>query len=885
MKLGKSFKIGYIDDDGKFCPLAFAQSCSIDMKAASAEVSSPLTGGWVERRVKRNSWSMQHEGLLGSDTTAYKYQGKTYGFWGLMRRLWQDKYIFTTRWQEVLPGGGTGATMQGRCFIEDMNQVASEKALTKVSVKLSGTGPLIDLSETDLTGAFAYAIQGHTLTLYAVQRPVAGFTVHAGDTAVGAWDDTATGRTQSFTDDAITTSSVITAWKGEGAAATEQTGVTFTDCTTLHVVLLQTEERDEQQQLHRYVQPLWWGGLSMGDMTLKRGTDTVAEFATAGLTGIADRVEIDATTDITASGNWSLITDAPQTLHCCDRTTSLLRTLRMVQTQLNAGDFHYTGAVAMEPAAFSCQSTVWGNDDEGAEVFNVSGQELPTLVDMDTTLPDALHLHWQMTGLGVDESGPYTVQRELVSDMERHDVFYAYDATSHKLRMWCPSQVLDANVMAGGVSIYVGKLYDTDSEGNRVPLTISDVDSFSTLSAGWGNYRFIDVSALTVLNLSSTLVISALPLDDIVLTGEGGAEVGRIPALSDPALTYPTWSVVTTPGTIVTGAQMETGAVQSLTYQSYFQTVIVKTTATYNATAGTWAVTASLRGNSDGSGGAAVLPGRLDLRWSMNAAVSIAAGQSSVTASGLTYNPAWIAPTAKLISTDAGSFNILTAPTPDVTDAHWTAYKIGLVGGYVCYDIAYLGGSHPELSLTSSNFMFTPTVIKTGEQVADTLYRLTSSSEDNVTVAAKAAGAAEWSAATIEHVSVNTTDKLVLSYQMRDNSAGTTVTDLTNIDTMSSSVPVYSRKSCIADVLPRVGVVWRVSTVVYADKSLEPLKPGKTEGEEFRVEALAGVYSGDDSASDITVRFTDNQNNVIDASGVTGVEVRAVNRGAVIFPR
>jgi hypothetical protein len=256
-----------------------------------------------------------------------------------------------------------------------------------------------------------------------------------------------------------------------------------------------------------------------------------------------------------------------------------------------------------------------------------------------------------------------------------------------------------------------------------------------------------------------------------------------------------------------------------------------------------------------------------------------------VTASGLDYNPAWITPTARLISTDADSFNILTAPTPDITAAHWTAYKIGLVGGYYCYDIAYLGGSHPELALTSGNFMFTPTLVKRGEQVADTLYRLSGSSVDSVSVAAKVSGAADWSAATIEHVNVNTTDKLVLSYQQRDNSAGTTVTDLTNIDTMSSSVPVYSRKSCIADVLPRVGVVWRVSTVVYADKSLEPLTPGKVSGEEFRVEALAGVYSGEDSSSDITVRFTDNQNNVIDASGVTGVEVRAVNHGATIFPR
>ena len=196
-----------------------------------------------------------------------------------------------------------------------------------------------------------------------------------------------------------------------------------------------------------------------------------------------------------------------------------------------------------------------------------------------------------------------------------------------------------------------------------------------------------------------------------------------------------------------------------------------------------------------------------------------------------------------------------------------------------------LGDTHPELSLTSGNFMFTPTVVKSSEQVADTLYRLSCSSVDSVTIAAKVAGASDWSAATIEHVNVNTTDKLILSYQLRDNSAGTTVTDLTNIDTMSESVPAYSRKSNIASVLPRVGVVWRVSTVVYADKSLEPLIPGKVSGEEFRVEALAGVYSGDDSASDITARFTDNQNNVIDASGVTGVEVRAVNHGAIIFPR
>ena len=872
MKLGKKFKIGYIDDDGRFCPLAFAQSCSIDMKAASAEVSSPLTGGWVERRVKRNSWSMQHEGLLGSDTTAYKYKGKTYGFWGLMRRLWQDKYIFTARWTEK----DASFTMQGQCFIEDMSQVASEKALTKISVKLSGTGQLLDLSTEDISGAFAYAIQGHTLTLYTVQRPITGFTVHAGDTAVGLWDEAATGRTQSFTNEAITSSSVITAWKGEGAAATQQTGVTFTDCTTLHVVLLQTEERDEQQQLHRYVQPLWWGGLSMSDMTLKQGTATVANFATAGLTGSAARVEIDPTIDITASGNWSLITDAPQTLHCIDRTSSTQRTIGATQTTRNAdGGNPYTGAAFVGPVPLGCDVTIWANDADGNEVMRVTVPHGASYTDTTYTalIPDAQHIHFQLEGLGTDDGGLYNINRSIVYDLEDHDVYYAYDATTQTMRIYAPDQIYATVLMLDGTPAYTGLFYTTDAQGNRVPRTLTGIASFQTISTSRGTYIFHDVSTLTVFNLSNTLVISALPLDDVVLTGQGGTEVGRIPALSDPALTYPTWAVVTTPGTLVTGAHMEAGAAQSLTYHEYSHSVNVKTSATQTGES-TWTIFITLRA---GDGSPATLPGNLFVKYGSHSSIAILAGQDGTSAS-VSYNPSWIIPTATLNHPQAADFNIYTAPTPDITEDHWVAYKLGLVNGSYYYDIAYTGGSHQGIRLTGS-FMETaaPIRISAGQEVADRLYVTTGS----VSIAARAADAPEWSAATIDHINVNTTDKLVLSYRIGEV-GGTPVTNLTNIKDYNDGVPVYSRHSCISDILPFVKVMLGSSTI-YNGVGLEGLKPGNAEA--FEAQALYGIYSGDDSASDITVRFTDNQSNVVDASGATGVEVRAVNHGTTIFPR
>lgn len=886
MKLGKDLRLGYADDQGRFTQFAWAQSCSYDKTTTFVKVSSPNTGGWEHVRPKTKGWVMQHEGLLGNPELVYEYDGQQYNFLDLISHFQDNNIAFEVRWLDVSKDGTVGELKRGTAYVKSHKEVASEKALAKVSVALQGTGPLEDLSANNLKGAFAYSISGTTLSLYALSRPVAGFniTIQNGDIISDTGQTwTPVGATlQTFTINALQPTSVIGGVKGDIV----QHNLTFTDSTTLHVVLLQTTTRDEQQQPVRTVQALWWGGYAMGNMTLTKD-GVSATMQTAGMQGSGEALT-PFPFDILTGDVALTMTGTGQTLHCIDRTSSTQRTIGAMQTTLNTdGGDPYTGAVSVWPQTFGCDLTVWGHDADGNEVMRVTVARGASWVNTNYTalIPDAQHLHFRLEGLGTDEGGPYTIARTLIYDLETHDVYYAYDAATQTMRIFAPDQRFATALILDGTVAYSGNFYTTDAQGNRQPATLTGIASFSTISTSRGTYRFHDVSTVRMFNLSNTITIDKMPLYDVILTGVGGTQVGTLPALSSPNRTYPTYELVDVPGSVITGAEMPTGAVQTLSYTSYFQTVIVKTTATYNATAGTWSVTASLRGNSDGSGGAAVLPARLDLRWSRNAAVRIAAGKSGVTVSGLTYNPAWITPTATLISTDADNFYILTAPTPDVTEAHWTAYKIGLVGGYYCYDIAYLGGTHPKLSLTSGNFMFTPTVVKSGEQVADTLYRLSSISVDSVSINAKASGASDWSAATVEHVNVNTTDKLVLSYQLRDISAGVTVTELTNIDTMSSSVPVYSRKSNIASVLPRVGVVWHQSTVVYADKSLEPLTPGKVSGEEFRVEALAGVYSGDDSASGITARFTDTRNNVIDASGVTGVEVRAVKRGATIFPR
>lgn len=895
MKLGKDFLLGIVNDStGDFEPLAFAQSCSYDINNTLVKVSSPNTGGVEHYRKKTTGWTMQHEGLIGNPTLRYTFKGQQYDFISLISRVVKSGEPLTCRWHE------DDEIKQGQAIVKSYKEVASEKALAKVSVTLQGTGELKDLNPNKLEGAFFFVQHDngsdHVLTICAETLPIADFDIiattdyHDGhDVNVGHWSNR-NGRTQTFTNSELSYNVLsVRAVRTVEEQTIEQPGVTFTGAGTLHVVLLQTDTRDEQQQLRRTVQALWWGGIAMGDMEVKNtGNVTLFTLSAAGKTGSTDPVEIDPIIDIVDASNISVaITgDSGQTAHCCDCTASLERTVSLWQTSNNIpGGTPYFGVSSIidgqgEAHKFRCNFRIWANDNAGNEIFSYDQSTLLPFLNMNSLVPAAQNIHWQLEGLGVDDGGPWQMNRTVETMTEHYDVFYAYDATSQKLIVWSPDvpERMIQGLLLDGTASAVDGFYELDEDGNRVPKTFTGIASFTTAAVMLGNGTTHDVSAVSMLKLSDTINIDKMPLYDVILTGEGGVQVGTLPALSSPERTYPTYELVDVPGSIITGAQMPTGAAQTVTYASYFGTVVLKASVTQTGNA-TWSMTARILGNSDGSGGAAVLPYRLRLRYASNAAIYIEAGQSSVTATGLDYNPAWLTPTATLITENPAEFTILTSPAVDITAAHWTAYKIGLVGGYYCYDIAYLGGTHPELSLTSGNFMFTPTVVKTGEQVADTLYRLTGSSVDSVSVSVKAAGAADWSAATIEHINVNTTDKLHLSYRLRDNSAGITVTDLTNIIYPDVPEAPYSRKSNIADVLPRLSVVYRNQTMIYDAKSLEPLKPGKTEGEEFRVEARSGVYAADEVDTD--ARFTDSNNNVISVgTGLTGVVVHAVNHGA-----
>lgn len=892
MKLGKRFILGIIDETEGFKPLAFAQSCSYDLSTTFVKVSSPNTGAVDCVRPKTTGWALQHEGLLGRSDVRYRYGDKDYTLMAFLTYAWKNRIALTAQWQENVLAGESGhdvQTKQGTCYIKSLKQVASEKALTKVSVALQGTGELQELSLDNLTGSFAYCISGTTLSLFATDRPIANFTVIAiasgtgTETTVGTWSATGE-RMQIFT---VPAGSVgVKAAIIKDSETIDQPGIAFTDASHLNLVLVQTTEQHAGVTT-RTVTAYWWGGVAMGDITVSKNNQNRV-FSTTGKTGTEGIAVTEFPFDILTSGV-SVTIGGPQTIDSVDRTASRSRVIEVTQTANNGIDWpandYMTMTRLMLPdgtaAPFAQYLDVWGEQEGGSPAASVRIAPGQTSKDDPAygLTPDETRLHFNIGGLADDNPGPYIISLRLVTDTEAHDVFYAYDATAQRLCIFCPDQVADAVLLAGGTTmLHSGKLYDLDSEGNRVPLTIDNVAAFSSLITPYGTYTFHDVSAVSMFNLSNTINIDKMPLYDIILTGEGGVQVGTLPALSSPERTYPTYELVDVPGSIITGAQMPSGAAQTVTYASYFGTVVLKSSVTQTGN-DRWSLTASIFGNSDGSGGAAVLPYRLRLRYASNAAIYIEAGQSSVTASGLDYNPAWITPTATLITDNPAEITILTSPAVDITAAHWTAYKIGLVGGYYCYDIAYLGGTHPELSLTSGNFMFTPTVVKSGEQVADTLYRLTGSSEDNVSVSVKAAGAADWSAATIEHINVNTTDKLHLSYRLRNNSAGVTVTDLTNIIYPDVPEAPYSRKSNIADVLPRLSVMYRNQTVIYDAKSLEPLKPGKTEGEEFRVEARSGVYAADEVDTD--ARFTDSNNNVISVgTGLTGVVVHAVNHGA-----
>lgn len=869
MKLGKNFLLGIIDDSNTFKPLAFAQSCSYDISNTLVKVSSPNTGGYDHYRKKTTGWTMQHEGLVGNVSARYTFNGQQYDFISLIGRVVKTGEPLTCRWSE------NDEIKQGQAIIKSFKEVASENALAKVSLSLQGTGELKDFDVNNLEGDFVWIqhdiVDGsttrHALTLVAQSFPVAGFDViaetdyHQGtEFNIGHWDNQ-NGRTQTFTRGSLgNTVQSVRAVRTIGEQAIDQPRVTFSSASTLHVVLLQTDSRDEQQQLVRTVQPLWWGGIALGDMEVKTaGGSTLLALPTAYKTSSIDPVEVGDSIDILSTGTLTItITgDTGQTAHCCDCTASLERIIGVMQTQYNLPDappyfgIGFINNARGEGQNFRCNFRVWGNDADGRELFAYNQDTLLPIFTMPKALPSAQNIHWQLEGLGVDEGGPWNISQSLLSLTEAYTVYYAYSATSSSLTVWSPDvpeRLMQSLLLDGAVNPEVNAFYDLDEDGNRVPKTFGSITSFSTIAVFCGNGTVKDVSAVQVLNLSNTINTNAVALADIIFTGAGGAEVGRLPALT-PAGDYPSYSIVTTPGTVISGAHMASGAVQTLTYQTYYQTVVVSTRAQYNAAAGTWTVTAFMRGNSDSSGGFAVLPADLRLIYGTRR-ITIEAGQSSVTATGLDYNPSWQTPTATLLSSDADKFTIVVGTTSDITPANWVADYCGTVGGLRCLDVSY-AGVLPDgvvVTLSGGEFMTDSPTIDSGRKMANALYRTQRSAGDyGVNVRAGSVGLS---------YNVTPTEKsdnpVQLTYVVRNISSGYT-TDLTNLKADGVS---RSRHTNIGDVLPFVrvrknGRYTYQSAPIYNPVNMALLKPdGRDDVAEY-------AYSGVIDDADGLVEFVE----------------------------
>ena len=853
MKLGKDFILGIVNDDsGAFEPLAFAQSCSYDINNTLVKVSSPNTGGYEHYRKKTTGWAMQHEGLIGNPTMRYTFKGQQYDFISLISRVVKTGEPLTCRWHEH------DEIKQGQAIVKSYKEVGSEKALAKVSIALQGTGELRDLDPNDLEGSFVWV--RHTdehdvphITLYAIDRTIANFSVvvrtdyHGGqDFVEGTWEALGS-RTQTFNCPQGNILSVRAVRITADEKTIEQPRVMFSDATSLHVVLLQTDTRDEQQQLHRYVQPLWWGGYALGNMAVKNsGNVTLLTLPTTGANGSIDPVEIDPSINLLAPGvlHIDMTGDAGQTAHCCDRTASLEKTLTYYQTANNVpgGDPYMIIGPGKE---FHCNFRLWGNDNEGNELFSFSQDTLIPLANITAPVPAVANLHFQLEGLGVDDGGPWNVTNVLTSLLEPYDLYYAYDADAKKLTLYSPNvsdRLIQGVLLDGGTSGAgsIDHFYDLDSEGNRVPVTYSNIPSFTAITPMFGNGTMHDVSSLTMVTLTAqplpaVFVVDKLPLADIVLyAADEVTEIARIPALTTPGTAVASVPEITD----YTFVHMADGAVQTLTIKQYQRDVVVATRVV-QAQSNQWTVTASLIAISTGS--AAILPGALTLKWpGISETLVIPAGASSAQGT-LSGNPSWGYPTATLDDWASGAFFIVPGSTVDVTPANWKAYKLGTLNGKDLYDVQYAATTPGDLLLTSSDFTGTGTFIAAGTgNIASHLLRVNAG--DTPTIQVRESSDLFSAPATVEFQEAQriTDQPVVLRYTWYYGAQDVLTARLTNLQLITPS-----RHTNICEVLPYMRC-----------------RNGQTQAAIYGPAALAGMRPGnpDEFAVDVRKNFPDDMN-------------------------
>lgn len=877
MKLGKNFLLGIVDEaSGAFMPLAFAQSCSYNVTNKLVEVSSPLVGGYDNYRKKTTGWTMKHEGLIGDATLRYSYKGVQYDFISLISTFVKSGEPMLCRWHE------NDEIKQGLAIVKSVDEVGSVKALAKVSVSLQGTGELKDLDPNHLEGTFAYVISSRSLLLYAISRPIAGFTPFVGTVpATTTWDPVESSRVQQFEPDddlSFNVADTVTAVRG----TTAQPGVSFVNSTTLHVVLLQTDTRDEQQQLHRYVQPLWWGGYALGDMEVKNaGNVTLLTLPTTGAISSIEPVEVNPSIDVLSPGalHIDITGTTGQAAHCCDRTASLDKTLTYYQTSNNIpGVDPY---MIMGPGKeFRCNFRLWGNDNEGNELFSFNQGTLIPITNITEPVPAVANLHFQLEGLGVDESGPWHVTNVLTSLLDQYDLYYAYNATAQKLTLFSPnvSERLIQGVLLDGSASGTGsvdRFYDIDSEGGRVPVTYSGIPSFTTIAPMFGNGTMHDVSSLTMVALMAqplpaAFTLDKLPLADIVLyAADETTELARIPMLTEPGTAVASVPEVTD----YVFAYMADGATQSLTTRQYRRDVTVSTSVEQTGST-QWTVTAHLK--ATGTASPATLPGDLTMQWLGGATLVIPAGQSSATGT-LAVNPSFLRADASLDFWASDSFFIVCAHTVDMTPDNWKCCALGTLNGQDLYDVFYTADAPVNIGLWSDAFPSGTYIPSNNGGIANHLMKVTHGATPTMAVACLAGVVGEAFTMTFAQGQIVTDGPVVLYYRWTTYS---TVKLSDKIGAVS-----YSRRTNIGEALPYVRARTTSMSAMYAPVLLTPLAKLGDEGHIDEVVRVNVPQEYDDSTG--IVEFCSSPmwgGNAINATGITGIQIYGVT-GTQIFPR
>lgn len=884
MKLGKDLRLGYVDDQGRFTQFAWAQSCSYDKTTTFVKVSSPNTGGWEHVRPKVKGWVMQHEGLLGNPELVYEYDGEEYNFLDLISYFQDNNIAFDVRWLDVSTDGTVGELKRGTAYIKGHKEVASEKALAKVSVALQGTGPLEDLSDNNLKGAFAYSISGTTLSLYALSRPIAGFniTVKNGDVIsdTGQTWDPVGDTLQTFTINALQPTSVIGGIKGDIV----QHNITFTNSTTLHVVLLQTTTQNEEQQPVRTVQALWWGGYAMGNMVVCKTGQTDVTLTTAGREKSSDAVT-PFPFDILTGDTTITLTGTGQTIHCVSRTTTTQRNITALQQQDNTAE-GYALTVTLDQA-FGTTIEVWANSEGGTELGRATFQATDTkkVIHIDEQIASAQQIHFRIDGAHADNGEAYSVNRRLIDDLAEHLVYYAIGGG--KCAFWAPTQAFEATFNIGGAS-YTGIATDTEE--------IAYAGSASAVPAvDYGHYTFINASTIAAEYVGDTgLFLSVRNLYPIVTTNSqtGGTQ------------TIPAYQMARTPiGGAVSG--MDTATVEGDTQAISLHTVdtaLIVSVSSRRTGSSTWEVFARVSvaqqttGGYDAGANYAV-PGNMTVTLASDDTLTIHTGSSSASVT-IESDNALTTPAVELDWWAADYYTIVPTPVCDITEALWRVRELGSVEAYgssVFADLIYNEGNAAatDIIITSANpfddgSSIMPNRIPAGWDTAEHLILKSpgsSSGDYHVKVATAA-----------QHAGANG-----ITYTYRGTSFDITfiatgasamgmqyVVGIGQLVSLTNAAEHYIPcNTALADIVPYVRVKKnRDTTIVYGIASIDGFRPGNgTFGQ--TVSALTNSpYSSEES--DATMQGYPISSEVqgyqpISMANITNVSAFASNGDSILF--